>query len=100
MYASKDPQTLATGCGLQSAAALVEAFPALGETREVNKALAAWDRWSKNHGQELPLSDDLAAFVDQQVAQGVGGEPIDVVMLALLYYARVMHFLPSHDDED
>ncbi len=62
--------------------------------------LTAWDRWSESRGQELPLSDTLAAFVDQQVAEGVAREPTGIVMLALLYYARVMDFLPTHEDEE
>ena len=75
-------------------------FPG-SDTSDLNKAcLAAWDRWSEDHGQQLPLSDELAAFVDEQVAQGVAREPTGVVMLALLYYARIMDFLPNHDEDE
>jgi hypothetical protein len=61
--------------------------------------LAAWDRWSENQGQQLPLSDSLAAFVHQLIADGVAKDPTGVFMLALLRYAKVMDLLPREDQE-
>lgn len=50
----------------------------------------AWDRWGKG-GQQVPLDDNLAAFVARQVADGTKN-PTGVVMLALLCYAKVLGF--------
>jgi hypothetical protein len=61
--------------------------------------LAAWDRWSENQGQQLPLSDSLAAFVHQLISDGVAKDPTGIFMLALLRYAKVMDLLPREDQE-
>ena len=56
-------------------------------------ALAAWDRWTENRGQQLPLPDSLAAFIDKVLAGGVAYDATGIVMLALLRYGKVMGFL-------
>jgi hypothetical protein len=78
-------------------------IPAVGGEKrpDLKKAyLAAWDRWSESHGQQLPLSDGLAAFVAQKMAEGGSKDATGVVMLALLRYARVMGFLGGEEYQD
>ena len=85
-----------------SRGALLGEFPAIASEHkmELRKAcLAAWDRWSENQGQQLPLSQSLMAFVDQLIADGVAKDTTGVVMLALLRYAKVMDLLPREDQE-
>ncbi|HLJ95429.1 MAG TPA: hypothetical protein VKU02_19790 [Gemmataceae bacterium] len=60
-------------------------------------ALAAWDRWTENRGQQLPLPDNLAAFIDELLADGVAYNATGIVMLALLRYGKVMGFLFTED---
>jgi len=72
-----------------------------GHSSEVKKAsLAAWDRWTESGGQQLPVSDSLAAFVDQLIADGVAKDATGIVMLALLRYAKVMDFLPKEGEQE
>jgi hypothetical protein len=63
-------------------------------------SLAAWDRWTENRGQQLPLPDSLAAFIDELLADGVAYDATGIVMLALLRYGKVMGFLFTEDWSD
>ncbi len=62
-------------------------------------SLIAWDRWTEGRGQQLPLSDSLASFVDRLLVDGMAKDATGIVMLALLRYAKVMDLLPREDQE-
>jgi hypothetical protein len=60
--------------------------------QKVDPHLAAWDRWSGDRRQQLPLTGDMALFVSQQVTEGGYGDASTVVIVALLRYAKLMGF--------
>ena len=63
-------------------------------------SLAAWDRWTENSGQQLPLPDSLATFIEELLAEGTAYDATGIVMLALLRYGKVMGFLFTEDWSD
>jgi hypothetical protein len=71
-----------------------------GYEQQVDPHLAAWDRWSGDRRQQLPLTGDMALFVRQKVADGGYGDASNVVIVALLRYAKLMGlgFLPENDE--
>jgi len=67
--------------------------------KKVDPHLAAWDRWNGDRRQQLPLTGDMALFVTKKVAEGGYGDAANVVLVALLRYAKLMGFLVPDDDE-
>jgi len=67
--------------------------------KKMDPHLAAWDRWSGDRRQQLPLTGDMALFVTKKVADDGYDDATTVVLLALLRYAKLMGFLVSDDDE-
>jgi hypothetical protein len=80
---------------------------AMAEHRMANKEnkmdphLAAWDRWSGgDRGQQLPLTNEMALFVTKKVADDGYKDATNVVLLALLRYAKLMgFFIPDEEWE-
>ncbi len=71
-----------------------------GNEQKTDPHLAAWDRWSGDRRQQLPLTGEMALFVSQKVAEGGYGDATNVVLVALLRYAKLMGFgLAVENDE-
>jgi hypothetical protein len=71
------------------------------DEKKVDPHLAAWDRWcGGDRRQQLPLTGEMALFVTKQVADGGYEGATNVVLLALLRYAKLMGFLIPDDDEE
>ncbi len=63
-------------------------------------SLKAWDRWTESRGQQLPLSESMATFVEQLLATSGAHDATGIVMLALLRYAKVLGFLSNWDEDE
>lgn len=61
--------------------------------------LAAWDRWAGDRQQQFPLTGHMTLFVTQQIAECGYEDATNVVLLALLRYAKLMGFFVPDDHE-
>ncbi len=65
---------------------------------KIDPHLAAWDRWSGDRRQQLPLTGEMALFVTKKVADDGYKDATNVVLLALLRYAKLMGFFVPEDE--